>query len=117
MEDILLVGIGGSIGAVLRYMVSGIAPKKEPIASGTLLVNIMGSLLLSILTFSTPQSSIMYAVNIGMLGAFTTFSTFAFETFKLLEEGQKSYCTLNILLNTSLCIAAVWIGYLMVNLI
>lgn len=117
MEPAVFVAIGGGIGAVLRCLVSGIAPKKGPIPSGTLLVNVIGSLMLSILTFSTHPDSIIYLVNIGMLGSFTTFSTFAYETFRLVEEGENRYFVLNIILNVGLCITAIGAGYMMVNLI
>ena len=117
MEPALLVGLGGAIGAVLRYIVSGIAPRAGGIPSGTLLVNVIGSFVLSIMTFTTPQSSIIYLINIGMLGSFTTFSTFAYETFRLLEEGENRHFALNIILNVSLCITAIGVGYIVANYI
>nr|WP_232221878.1 CrcB family protein [Methanococcoides burtonii] len=51
MEEILLVGLGGALGAPLRYIVSGIVPKVKNIPTGTLLVNVIGSTILSTLTF------------------------------------------------------------------
>jgi CrcB protein len=117
MEPWIIVGIGGSIGAVLRYLVSGIIPARGAIPTGTLTVNAIGSLILSMLTFSTTPGTMVYLVNIGILGSFTTFSTFAYETFRLLDEGDKRNFSINILLNLSLCLIAVAAGYMMVRLI
>jgi CrcB protein len=51
-------------------------------------------------------------VSIGVLGSFTTFSTFAYESFRLLEEGEKKYSLLNIVLNLGICMAGVMTAYL-----
>ena len=114
---VVLVGLGGFSGAILRYLVSGMAARIAKFPTGTLIVNVIGSTALSILTFSSVPDSIMYFVNIGLLGSFTTFSTFAYETFKLLEEGESMYFILNISLNILLCLMGVVAGYTVVNLI
>ncbi|ADE37222.1 fluoride efflux transporter FluC [Methanohalophilus mahii] len=112
----LLVGIGGFIGAILRYMVAGIVPKKGDIPTGTLTVNIMGTTILSYLTYSHSLQH-LYLLNIGILGSFTTFSTFTYESFTLLEQqANRSFLT-NIMLNCVCCIAGVGLGPLMANLI
>jgi len=114
---VILVGLGGFLGAILRYLVSGMAARIAELPTGTLIVNVIGSTVLSILTFSSVPDSTMYLVNIGLLGSFTTFSTFAYETFKLLEEGEDMYFILNISLNVLLCLMGVVAGYFVVNLI
>lgn len=114
---VILVGLGGFLGAILRYLVSGMAARVAELPTGTLIVNVIGSTVLSILTFSSVPDSTMYLVNIGLLGSFTTFSTFAYETFKLLEEGEDMYFILNISLNVLLCLVGVITGYFVVNLI
>lgn len=114
---VILVGLGGFLGAILRYLVSGMAARVAELPTGTLIVNVIGSTVLSILTFSSVPDSTMYLVNIGLLGSFTTFSTFAYETFKLLEEGENMYFILNISLNVLLCLMGVVAGYFIVNLI
>jgi CrcB protein len=114
---VLLVGIGGTIGALLRYFVSGAVPRSSVIPTGTLTVNIIGSFILSCLTFSGANGGILYLVNIGILGSFTTFSTFSYESFRLLEENETGYFVLNIGLNLFMCLAAVKAGQLLVNLI
>lgn len=113
----ILVGLGGFVGAILRYLVSGIVARVAELPTGTLIVNVIGSTTLSIFTFSSVPDSTMYFVNIGLLGSFTTFSTFAYETFKLLEEGESMYFILNISLNILLCLLGVVAGYFIVNLI
>ena len=113
----ILVGLGGFFGAILRYLVSGMAARVAELPTGTLIVNVIGSTALSIFTFSSVPDSTMYLINIGLLGSFTTFSTFAYETFKLLEEGENMYFILNISLNVLLCLFGVVAGYFAVNLI
>lgn len=112
LEKIFLIGLGGFIGAPLRYLVSSQIPKIRNIPAGTLAVNLLGSIVLALLTFSSEPESMIYLVNIGILGSFTTFSTFAYETFKLLEEGHSLSFFLNIFLNVSLCLMGVSIAYL-----
>lgn len=116
LEKLFLIGLGGFIGAPLRYIVSSRIPKVKNIPAGTLTVNLLGSIALALLTFSSEPESMVYLVNIGILGSFTTFSTFAYETFKLLEEGQNFSFFLNIFLNVVLCISGVSIAYLALNL-
>jgi len=114
---VILVGLGGFLGAILRYLVSGMAARIAELPTGTLIVNVIGSTTLSIFAFSSVPDSTVYLVNIGLLGSFTTFSTFAYETFKLLEEGENMYFILNISLNVLLCLMGVVAGYFIVNLI
>jgi CrcB protein len=115
LGKLFLVGTGGFIGASLRYAVSSRVPKIRSIPAGTLAVNILGSIFLALLTFSSEPESMVYLVNIGMLGSFTTFSTFAYETFQLLEEGKNLSFFLNIFLNVTLCLAGVNVAYLVLN--
>jgi CrcB protein len=116
LGKLFLIGTGGFIGASLRYTVSSRIPTIKNIPAGTLTVNLLGTIVLALLTFSSEPESMVYLVNIGILGSFTTFSTFAYETFKLLEEGQNFSFLLNILLNVTLCIFAVGVAYLTFNL-
>jgi CrcB protein len=116
LGKLFLIGTGGFIGASLRYTISIRIPPIKNIPAGTLTVNLLGTIVLALLTFSSEPESMVYLVNIGILGSFTTFSTFAYETFKLLEEGQNFSFLLNILLNVTLCLAGVSIAYLTFNL-
>lgn len=114
--ELFLIGTGGFIGASLRYTVSSRMPKIRNIPAGTLTVNLLGSIILALLTFSSEPESVIYLVNIGILGSFTTFSTFAYETFRLLEEGKNVSFFLNIFLNIMLCLLGVSIAYLALRL-
>ncbi|AKB13207.1 MAG: fluoride efflux transporter CrcB [Methanosarcina thermophila] len=113
---LLLIGAGGFIGACLRYTVSSRVPRIKNIPAGTLTVNLLGTIALALLTFSSEPESVVYFINIGILGSFTTFSTFAYETFKLLEEGQSLSFSINIFLNVVLCFSGVSIAYLALDL-
>lgn len=118
MRVVLLVGLGGFLGAVLRYGLSGIAQAllhsfEFPI--GTLLVNVAGSFVLVFLASAADSlgvfgPSFRSFVFIGLLGAFTTFSTFSLETVSLLFDGQGMLAMGNVLLNVGLCLAAAWVG-------
>lgn len=110
--ELLLVGTGGFAGATLRFLVAGAIPRVGGIPTGTLAVNVIGSFVLAALTFSSVSGSMTYLVSIGVLGSFTTFSTFAYESFRLLEEGERKYSFLNIILNLGVCMAGVMAAYL-----
>lgn len=94
MTLVLVVALGGAVGAVLRYLVGGWV---QALAGtffpwGTLTVNVVGSLALGFLVvwlqaaLSGPELRAL--VTIGFLGSFTTFSTFSYETFAMLRDGQ-----------------------------
>ena len=110
--ELLLVGTGGFAGAVFRFLVSGAIARVGEIPTGTLTVNVIGSFVLAAITFSSVSGSMTYLVSIGVLGSFTTFSTFAYESFRLLEEGERKYSLLNIILNLGMCMAGVMAAYL-----
>jgi CrcB protein len=119
---ILLVGAGGFLGAVARYLVGGWVQRLLPAAFpyGTLAVNVVGSLLLgAVYELGTargaldPQLRLMLGV--GVLGAFTTFSTFSLETLNLLREGSVFLAGTNVLTNVLVCLAAVWLGVTLVR--
>lgn len=117
MKHILAIAFGGSIGAVLRYLTSTglhhMVGRAFPY--GTLLVNVLGSLIMGFLYVLLVERLALSVewravVLIGMLGAFTTFSTFSMETFALFEDGENVKALVNILLSVSLCLIAVWLG-------
>ena len=95
----------------MRYLVSGAVPKINEIPAGTLTVNTIGSFILAALTFSSVEGSMRYMISIGMLGSFTTFSTFAYESFRLLDEGESRHSLLNIGLNVAFCLFAVFLAH------
>jgi CrcB protein len=115
--EIVVIALGGSAGAVMRFLVAnGIyAWLGRGFPHGTLFVNVSGSFLMGLLTelmlqrltFTTEYRALIL---VGFLGAYTTFSTFALETLYLFEQGNLQKAVLNVFLSMVLCLAAVWIG-------
>ena len=124
MERVLLVGIGGFIGAILRYAIGGLIGRWKggwtfPIE--TLLINASGCLVLGFLASLSELRGVFPGASraflfIGVLGGFTTFSTFGYETFQLLREAQWRYALVSTLLQVVLGIGAVWGGYVLARL-
>jgi CrcB protein len=120
MNQIIAVALGGSFGAVVRFLVSsGIYQwLGRGFPYGTLVVNVIGSFMLGLLTESLMQQRITItfeyraAILVGFIGAFTTFSTFSLETFYLIEQGQLTKAALNIFTSVTACVFAIWIGLL-----
>jgi CrcB protein len=120
MKMILFIASGGAIGAVMRYAASlGVyALLGRGFPYGTLFVNVAGSLLMGVLSVIMLDRVIVdpewrAAILVGLLGSFTTFSTFSIETLNLLEQGDMMKAVANIALSIILCLAAVWIGVLL----
>ncbi|MCT8986268.1 fluoride efflux transporter CrcB [Shewanella phaeophyticola] len=116
MTNVLLVAIGGSIGAVLRYLLSifMIQLFGSSFPFGTLMVNLLGSFLMGVVyalgQLSHVSPEIKALVGVGLLGALTTFSTFSNETLLLMQDGLWHKAILNVLLNVTLCLLMVYIG-------
>jgi CrcB protein len=114
---VLLVLTGGGIGSVLRYLTS---TKMAALAGagfpwGTLAVNVSGSLLIGILATLADERGILapeprLLLVVGLLGGFTTFSSFSLETLRLAESGEFLFAGLNVLGNVVLSLSAVLIG-------
>lgn len=125
MIKLVWIAVGGGIGSVLRYWLAGFvqrlaaSPGSSPAALfpvGTLTVNVLGSLALGFLACALAgpllvREELKLALTIGLLGGFTTFSTFAAETFALGNERAYGLALLNIVLNNGLAIAAALVGY------
>jgi CrcB protein len=120
MNQVLAIAGGGAVGAVLRYWVSSgvytLTGRGFPY--GTLLVNVLGSLLMGFLYIwlleRMPSGVALRAfLLIGLLGAFTTFSTFSVETLNLMEAGQIARAVLNTLLSVVLCVGAAALGVML----
>lgn len=116
MKTIILIGIGGLTGAILRYTVSGWAQNAHPrFPAGTLTVNIIGSLLLGLIMYLSEYSSNVSMeqrifLTIGMMGAFTTMSTFSYETFRLFEQREYYMLALNVIGTNLLCFTGIYFG-------
>ncbi len=117
MIRIAFIAAGGATGALLRYWLStgvySILGRGFPY--GTLVVNIVGSLLMGLLyvfLFERMDVNTEWRAGliIGLLGAFTTFSTFSIETLNLIEAGEQLKAGMNIILSVTLCILGCWLG-------
>lgn len=114
--QILYIGIGGFLGAVARFLASRFIGSYFPsFPLGTLIVNVSGSFLLGFIVYGLTSGrnispELRDFLTIGFIGAFTTMSTFAYESFRLAELSEIFYFSLNILLNLFLCIFAVYLG-------
>ncbi len=115
----LAIAAGGAVGALLRFWVSNgiytLVGRTFPY--GTLAVNVLGSLMMGALYVLLVDKLMVgphwrAALLIGLLGAFTTFSTFSIETLNLVEEGELIRALLNVLLSVTLCLVAAWVGVL-----
>lgn len=118
MNVIFLVGLGGFAGSVLRYLISGYAQRLSQSADfpyGTLAVNLLGSLTIGFLAhlvemrgaFSSETRALLF---FGLLGGFTTFSTFSNETLNLARDGQVTLALGNLSTHILLGLGAVWLG-------
>jgi len=119
MVTILYVGIGGFIGASLRYLVSITVPKyiKTVFPLSTLLVNMAGAVLIGLImqlsirfSFISPNMKLFLVT--GILGGLTTFSTFSYETITLYQSGKYILFLSNIILNLGLSLSGVILGTL-----
>jgi len=116
--SVLFVGLGGFIGSILRYGI-GLLLKKTSWGGGfplsTLGVNIVGCLAIGLLAGWAEQSSVVSAngrvfLFVGLLGGFTTFSSFGYETIGLLRTGNMLFACLNVGVQVIGGLLAVWLG-------
>jgi CrcB protein len=111
------VAIGGAIGAVFRYLVAGYVQKKVGISFpvGTLTVNVLGSFIIGFfiqyaLEYLALPPYVRALVVVGFLGAFTTFSSFSYETISLILEGEWFKAFIYFLVTNLLCFIATFAG-------
>ncbi len=117
MTKILVVGLGGFLGAIARYGLTGLVHRRLSAAFpyGTLAVNVLGCLGIGVVLHLVEDRSMLgptarLFVAIGILGGFTTFSSFGYETFELLEDREYRLALMNVAGNVVLGLVAVWIG-------
>ena len=118
MANILLVGLGGFVGSVLRYLASGYvqqSTKSIDFPYGTLVVNVIGCFVIGFLAQLAEDRGVFTSesrlfVFVGILGGFTTFSSFGNETLNLARDSQMMNAVANIGANVVLGLFAVWLG-------
>jgi fluoride exporter len=113
----LMVGVGGAVGSILRFWLGSYVGDRlgSRFPYGTLVVNLSGSFLIGVtitlLAEKTHWSSNWrYLVPIGVIGGYTTFSAFEYETFRLFQDGQLLMGSLNVALSVIAGFVAVWVG-------
>ena len=117
LSNYMWIALGAMVGASARYFLSNLIARDFASAFpyGTLLINITGSLVLGFfLVFSTERALLdprwRLLIAIGFCGSYTTFSSYAFESFALMEQGQWLLTGINIVASNALCLAAVLAG-------
>ena len=115
------IALGGAFGSAARYGCAGLAARLlgATFPWGTLIVNVSGSLAIGFLsTLTSPDGRLLVSpdarafVMIGVLGGFTTFSSFSLETLNLAREGDWLWASANVVVSIVLCLAAVWVGHI-----
>ena len=118
MRTIVAIGIAGALGALARYGLDGLVSRRLTTSSfpwGTFVVNVSGAFVLGLLmTLMTEQLTtapwLRSALTIGLLGAYTTFSTLSYETYRLLEDGAVGLAAANMLGSMAAGLVAVYLG-------
>ncbi|MFO1499114.1 MAG: fluoride efflux transporter CrcB [Verrucomicrobiota bacterium] len=120
MQAYFLVCLGSALGGGVRYWISGWLAQRfgEWFPIGTLCVNVTGSFLIGALgALGDPAGRFLLGPGwrqfamIGVLGGYTTFSSFSLQTLNLVNEGEWLYAAANVLLSVFLCLAGVWLGH------
>lgn len=113
----LLICLGGAVGTGARYGVGGLCARwlGADFPYGTLVVNVLGSFLIGFIqqvgltTLAIPDT-VRLVLTIGVMGGFTTYSSFSYETLRLVEEGSWLQATINVVATTGLCLGVCVLG-------
>ncbi|MFJ4920293.1 fluoride efflux transporter CrcB [Streptomyces sp. NPDC088725] len=115
--DFLLVAAGGAVGAPLRYLTDRAVQARHDTVFpwGTFTVNVIGSLILGLVTGAALSGSsghhLQLLLGTGLCGALTTYSTFSYETLRLAETGARAFAAANVLASIGVGMGAVYAGY------
>jgi len=123
LTQYLVIGLGGALGSMLRFGIgtlidSGMSKGTGPIFPwGTVIVNITGCFIIGfVFTISTAEGRLYMSpltrnfITIGILGGYTTFSSFSWQTLVLVQSGQRWEAAANVVLSVVLCLVGVWLG-------
>ena len=119
MAELIFIGFGGFLGAIARYAAGNYIHNKLEIHDfpiGILIVNIIGCYIIGVLSGIVETKDIFNEnfrslVFIGLLGSFTTFSTFSKDTFSMITQGNFGFAFLNIIISVLMGLVFVWLGY------
>ena len=124
--EYLWIALGSALGGVARYWLSGVVARRfgESFPVGTLIVNVTGSAVIGfVATLSDPGGRLLMRVTarqfvmLGVLGGYTTFSSFSLQTLNLARDGEWVYASANVVLSVILCLLAVWLGQVVARMI
>jgi CrcB protein len=117
LRTLVTIAIAGALGALARYGLDGLVSRRlsSPFPWGTFAVNVSGAFVLGFaMTLMTEQLTtapwVRSALTIGLLGAYTTFSTLSYETYRLLEDGALGLAAANVLGSAAAGLLAVYLG-------
>ncbi|MBI5693734.1 MAG: fluoride efflux transporter CrcB [Verrucomicrobia bacterium] len=124
MRALFIIALGSALGGVARHLASGFVAERvgETFPWGTLVVNVVGSAIIGILAAFGDSVRIGLPVEarqflmVGVLGGFTTFSSFSLQTLRLMQDGDWGRAGANVLLSVLLCLVAVAAGYRLARL-
>ena len=118
MQKTILIALAGLVGTLLRYWLSGYVARQygETFPWGTMAVNLIGCFAAGALFYATEERflinpTLRTVIMIGLLGGFTTFSSYGLQTFTLLRDGEFVLATLNVVTSNVLGLFMVWAGY------
>jgi CrcB protein len=120
MMAYFLVAIGGALGSVGRYWLSGLVAERvgETFPWGTILVNISGSFVIGVFAALTATEGrwaadkrVVLFFMYGICGGYTTFSSFSLQTLRLVQDREWLYAGGNVVVSVALCLLGVWLGY------
>ena len=120
MQKTIFIALAGLVGTLLRYWLSGFVARRygETFPWGTMAVNLIGCLVTGAVFFLTEERflvspTVRTVILIGLLGGFTTFSSYGLQTFTLLRDGEFGLAILNVVTSNILGLFMVWIGYVL----
>jgi len=118
MQRTILIGVAGLAGTLLRYWLSGVVARRfgETFPWGTMAVNLVGCFVTGAVFYLSEERflinpAVRTVILIGLLGGFTTFSSYGLQTFTLLRDGEFGLATLNVALSNVVGLLMVWAGY------
>lgn len=113
IKQVLLVGAGGAVGSILRFLISEVTGRfyVQSFPLATFIINILGCFIIGVLISAIPvNSNLKLTLIVGFCGGFTTFSTFARESLELVNQQQSGLALLYVVASCLLGICAVWLG-------
>jgi fluoride exporter len=124
LARIFSIGFAGFVGTLLRYWLSGFIARRygETFPYGTLIVNLVGCFVIGFLFYlfydrALAGPTLRIAIFIGLLGGFTTFSSYGLQTFTLLRDGEVFLALVNVAASNLLGLVLVWVGYSLAKVI